>query len=175
MTEAELRHAVGDRVYDALRAAAGCSTTTTPRTPTPGLPRRDSQGERSRSTSGRPSPTCWSTSTSTSSRWTAAGSRRGHRAGVVSLASTPPQRQDDAAQPLVHGPPAASCTRRTGAMGEVLKNAGVKVLPDREPPQQRTFPKPFTSCRSGSGTGLPKDRAAFVRGGRSRSRRRRRA
>ena len=33
MTEAELRHAVGDRVYDAF-APDGCSTTTTPRTPT---------------------------------------------------------------------------------------------------------------------------------------------
>ena len=33
MTEAELRHAVGDRVYDAF-APTGCSTTTTPRTPT---------------------------------------------------------------------------------------------------------------------------------------------
>ena len=33
MTEAELRHAVGDRVYDAF-APRGCSTTTTPRTPT---------------------------------------------------------------------------------------------------------------------------------------------
>ncbi len=72
MTEDELRHAVGDRVYDAF-APQGCSTTTTPRTPTTSPSwAPPSTARRWRSTSGPPNRTSWSTSTSTSSRWTAA-------------------------------------------------------------------------------------------------------
>ena len=62
MTEAELRHAVGDRVYDAF-APVGPALQPRRRGPRRhGLPRHDRRrARRWRSTGGRPSPTCSST------------------------------------------------------------------------------------------------------------------
>ena len=74
MTEAELRHAVGDRVYDAF-APHGLLYNHDAEDPDDlvFLGTTD-KARRSRSTSGPPRATSSSTSTSTSSRWTAAGS-----------------------------------------------------------------------------------------------------
>ena len=76
MTEAELRHAVGDRVYDAFAPrgllynhdAEDPDNLAVPRHHAAGRGGRDQQA-------GRRVATCSSTSTSTSSPWTAAGSR----------------------------------------------------------------------------------------------------
>ncbi len=73
MTEDELRHAVGDRVYDAF-APAGSPLQPRRRGPRqPGLPghHQPRRGGRDQQAGGRVA-TCSSTSTSTSSRWTAA-------------------------------------------------------------------------------------------------------
>ncbi len=84
--------------------AAGC-TTTTPRTQTTwptSAPRRSAR--RWRSTSGRPRATCSSTSTSTSCRWTAAGSRPPPAWSSYRSLRHHHNVADHAALPLVHGP-----------------------------------------------------------------------
>ena len=76
MTEAELRHAVGDRVYDAF-APGGRLYNHDAEDPDnlAYLGSTPTAARRSRSTSGPPRATCSSTSTSTWWPWTAAGSR----------------------------------------------------------------------------------------------------
>ena len=53
----------------------------------------------------------------------------GHRAGQLPQHPPPPQRQDHAALPVVHGPPPQSELHSSNwRMGKVLRDAGVKVF-----------------------------------------------
>ena len=114
MTEAELRHALGDRVYDAFEPRAALPA----RRRGPRQPRRSSAttptARRSRSTSGRPSPTCSSTSTSTSSPWTAAGSRRPPASPATARCATTTTLRRWRPATASWTSTAASCTRATG-------------------------------------------------------------
>ena len=109
-----------------LRAAAACSTTTTPRTPTTwpsSAPRR--RARRSRSTSGRPRATCSSTSTSTSSPWTAAGSRTATGLASLPQPAPPPQRRRRCSTvKLVHGP-----APQRAALVELAHGQGASATP----------------------------------------------
>ena len=105
MTEAELRHAVGDRVYDAFAPARDCSTSTTPRTPTTSRSSaRRPRARRSRSTSGPPRATCSSTSTSTRRDGRRLEVHR-HRPGLLPQPAPPPQ-------------PARRCSTRSSFMDQ---------------------------------------------------------
>ena len=77
MTEAELRHMLGDRIYDAF-APHGLLTQhdAEDHDNLVLVGQHEPRASTSRSTSGRPPATCWSTSTSTWWPWTAATSRR---------------------------------------------------------------------------------------------------
>ena len=167
MTEAELRHAVGDRVYDAFapRGAAVPARRRGPRQPR--LPRHDRRtARRSRSTSGRPSPTCSSTSTSTSSRWTAAGSRRPPAWPRYRSPAPPPQPDDDGGQPQLHGPAPQRAAQDRLADGQGARRRRRQGLPDRDDAEHRHVPEAVRLPRpSGSGSGSPKDRAHVPRHG----------
>ena len=107
----------------------------------PRVPRHDaSRARRSRSTSGRRRPTCSSTSTSTSSRWTAAGSRR------------PPASPRTARLRHHHNPTTMEAShsfmdqhrselhKSNWRMGKVLVDTRRQGVPDRDDAQHRHVP-----------------------------------
>ena len=130
MTEAELRHAVGDRVYDAFAPAGPASTTTTPRTPTTSPSSAPpTRARRSRSTSGRPRATCSSTSTSTSWRWTAATSRPPPAWPATAACATTTTCRRCSTAAVVHGPAQLRAAHvATGAWARCIRDAGVKIF-----------------------------------------------
>ena len=115
MTEAELRHAIGDRVYDAF-APHGLLLQHDAEDPD-GLVHLGvtDRARTSRSTGGRPSPTCWSTSTSTWWPWTAATRAwpPGWPATAACATTTTCGPCGTAARSWTRTTP--SCTRPTGA------------------------------------------------------------
>ena len=142
MTEAELRHAVGDRVYDAFAPARPALQPRRRGPRQPRLPRHHRRtARRSRSTSGPPRATCSSTSTSTSSPWTAAGSRPPPAWRRYRSLRHHHNVHDHAAQPQSSWTStAASCTRRNWRMGKVLARRRRQGLPDRDHAQHRHVP-----------------------------------
>ena len=139
MTEAELRHAVGDRVYDAF-APHGLLYNHDAEDPDDlaflGDHRR--RARRSRSTSGRPRATCSSTSTSTSCRWTAARSPpppAWPRTGSCATTTTCSTMQHSR---VVHGPAQARELHSLElAHGRGAPQRRRQGLPDRDDAQQR--------------------------------------
>ena len=115
MTEAELRHAVGDRVYDAFEPR-GLLYHHDAEDPDnlDFLGDHASTARRSRSTSGRRRRTSSSTSTSTSSPWTAAGSRRPPASPRTAPCATTTTRRRWKPATASWTSTAASCTRATG-------------------------------------------------------------
>ena len=140
MTEAELRHAVGDRVTTPSRPRDALPARRRgPRQPR--LPRHDRarRGGRDQQ-AGRRRRTCSSTSTSTSSRWTAGGSRR------------PPAWPATASLRHHHNPTTMEAShsfmdqhrselhKSNWRMGKVLVDSGVKVFQIETTLNTDTFP-----------------------------------
>ena len=160
MTEAELRHAVGDRVYDAF-APHGLLYNHDAEDPDNlaflGDDRR--RARRSRSTSGPPRATCSSTSTSTSCRWTAAGSRTA--TGLASYRSLRHHHNVHTMQhsAVVHGPAQLRAALvATGAWARCSQDAGVKVFQIETTLNNDIFGTDgphVACCRSASGSGPP--------------------
>ena len=143
MTAAELKHIVGRAGVPVVLPAGRCSTTSTPRTtttsPTSAPPTR---ARTSRSASGPPSPTCWSTSTSTWSRWTAATSR-----SAIGLASYKSLRHHHNAKTMVHSRSFmdhkhSAMHHSAWRMGRVIKEH-VKVFQIETTLNNDVFPKPY--------------------------------
>ena len=143
MTEAELRHAVGDRVYDAFAPAGP-----------PLQPRRRGPRRRWRSSAttdkgeeveinkrAAESATCSSTSTSTSSRWTAARSRPppASRRIAASATTTTSTRCGRAARSWTTT--SSELHSSNWRMGEVIARHRRQGLPDRDDAQQRHVPE----------------------------------
>ena len=143
MHEFELRHALGDRVYDAFEPR-GCCTSTTPRIPTssPSSARRP-RARRSRSTSGPPSPTCWSTSTSTSSPWTAGGSRRPSASRRTARSATITTRTTMEASHSFMDQHRSELHKSSWRMGKVMRDHGPKIFQIETTLNTDPFPKPF--------------------------------
>ena len=108
-----------------VRPAAACSTTTTPRIPTTWpSSARPTRARRSRSTSGPPRATCSSTSTSTSSRWTAAGSRT-----ATGLASYRSLRHHHNVQTMQHRRSFMDRHHSRAALVELADGQGARATP----------------------------------------------
>ena len=164
MTEAELRHAVGDRVYDAFAPERPALQ---PRRRGPRQPGRTSArrrtAKRSRSTSGRPRATCSSTSTSTSSPWTAAGSRRPPAWPRTAASATTTTSARCSSRARSWTSTAASCTTSNWRMGKVITDAGVKVFQIETTLNTDIFPESVRrSWPSGSGSGRPATAATYL-------------
>ena len=142
MTEAELRHAVGDRVYDAFAPARPALQPRRRGPRQPRLPRHDRRrARRSRSTSGPPRATCSSTSTSTSShgrRLEVDGHRPGRR--TAACATTTTSTRCSTAKSFMDQHHSPSCTRRTGAWARCIARRRRQGLPDRDDAQHRHVP-----------------------------------
>ena len=167
MTEAELRHAVGDRVYDAF-APHGLALQPRRRGPRRhGLPRHDRRrARRSRSTSGPPRATCSSTSTSTSSSMD--GGWKSTATGLAGYRSLRHHHNvaHDAAQPqsFMDRHKSRAALRRTGAWARCSSDAGVKIFQIETTLNNDTFGTSgrCRCCRSASGSGRRSDRATFI-------------
>ncbi len=154
MTEDELRHALGDRVYDAF-APHGLLTQHDAEDPDNlihlgqtdvGRGHRDQQagrhlgplGLRQHQPGGH-------------GRW---AQERGHRAGQLQVAAPSPQSADHAALPLVHGRPGLRAAQLELAHGEVHRRGRGEDLPDRDHAQHRHLPfRRSPSCKSANGSG----------------------
>ena len=157
MTEAELRHAVGDRVYDAFAPQRRCSTTTTPRTPTTWpSSARPTQGEEveinKRAAESDLLVYVNINLVAMDGGWKSHRHRPGQRT-AASATTTTSTRCSTAA--VVHGPAhAASCTRRNWRMGKVIARRRRQGLPDRDDAQHRHVPEAVRlPARSASGSG----------------------
>ena len=163
MTEAELRHAIGDRVYDAFE-------------PRGMLTQHDAEdpdnlvflgttaarrGGRDQQAGGDVGP----------ARLRQHQPRRdgrrvevdGHRAGQLPQPAPPPQPDDHGGQPQLHGPaPLASCTRATGGWARCCVDSGVKVFQIETTLNTDTFPAPFDFLRKREWEWSPKDRATYL-------------
>ena len=123
-----------------------------PRQPHP--PRaRPNRARTSRSTSGRPPRTCWSTSTSTWWPWTA-GTRAWPPGWPATRPAPPPQPADHAALPLVHGRPGLRAAHaRTGAWAASSPRPGSRSSRSRPRSTPTPSPRRSPSCKSASGSG----------------------
>ena len=142
MTEAELRHAIGDRVYDAFepRGAAVPPRRRGPRQPR--VPRHDRprRGGRDQQAGGDLGPP----------RLRQHQPRRHgrrlevdrHRARLVPLAAPPPQPGDDGSQPQLHGPAPQRAAQEQLADGQGARRLGRQGVPDRDDAQHRHVPAP---------------------------------
>ena len=162
MTEAELRHAIGDRVYDAF-APHGLLLQHDAEDPD-GLPisARPTRARRWRSTGGPPNPTCWCTSTSTWWPWT-----------VATRASPPAWPAIAACATITTWPPCAtpaplwtrsapSCTRPTGAWAGLIAASGVKVFQIETTLNNDTFPEQMAFLQRREWEWTPRDRATYL-------------
>ena len=90
--------------------------------------------------------------------------------GVVPEPAPPPQRAHDAAQPERSWTSTSpSCTRRNWRMGEVIREAGVKIFQIETTLNTDTFPKPFDFLMKREWEWTARDRATFVASSASRS------
>ena len=154
MTEAELRHAVGDRVYDAFEPR-GLLTQHDAEDPdnlvflgtTP-----HGRGGRDQQAGGDVRP----------ARLRQHQPRRDgrrlevdrHRAGLVPVAAPPPQPADDGGQPQLHGPAPQRAAQEQLADGQGARRQRRQGLPGRDDAQHRHVPAGrSSSCPSGSGSG----------------------
>ena len=154
MTEEELRHALGDRVYDAF-APHGLLTQHDAEDPDNliHLGQTD-QGEdveiNKRAATSRP-PGVREHQPGVDGR---RPQERGHRPRQLQEPAAPPQPADDAPLQVVHGPASIRAALVQLAHGKAHRGVGGQDLPDRDHAQQRHVPaRTSSSCRSGSGSG----------------------
>ena len=164
MTEAELRHAVGDRVYDAFapRGHALPARRRGPRQPRRTSARRR-RARRSRSTSGPP--------TSRPARLRQHQPRRDgrrlevdrHRPRLVPLAcATTTTRRRWRPATASWTSTTASCTRATGGWARCCVDSGVKVFQIETTLNTDTFPSPFDFLSKREWEWNAKDRATYL-------------
>ena len=164
MTEAELRHAVGDRVYDAFAPQRPALQPRRRGPRQPGVPRLDAarRGGRDQQAGGGERP----------ARLREHQPRRhgrrlevdGHRPGLVPQPPPPPQRRDDAAVARVHGPAQQrAAPLQLAAWARSSRDAGVKVFQIETTLNTDIVPGVRSSSwPSGSGSGRPRDRATYL-------------
>ena len=163
MTEAELRHALGDRIYDAFAPTGQLYNHDAEDPDEPGLPRRDraGRGGRDQQAGRRVRP----------ARLREHQPRRHgrrpqvhrHRPRVVPVAAPPPQRQDHAALEVVHGPaPLRAAHARTGAWARCIRKSGIKIFQIETTLNNDTFPKPFDFLQKREWEWNARDRATFL-------------
>ena len=140
MTEAELRHAIGDRVYDAFepRGPAHPARRRGPRQPR--LPRHDraGRGGRDQQAGGDVRP----------ARLRQHQPRRhgrrvevdGHRPRQLPLPAPPPQPDDHGGQPQLHGPAPQRAAQEQLADGQGARRLGRQGVPDRDDAEHRHVP-----------------------------------
>ena len=140
MTEAELRHALGDRVYDAF-APHGLLTQHDAEDPDnldppgpdrPGRGRRDQQAGRHLGP-----PRLREHQPRLHGR---RAQERGHRAGQLPQPAPPPQPAHHAALQVVHGPAVVRAALVELAHGPAHRRVGGEGVPDRDDAQQRHVP-----------------------------------
>ena len=141
MTEAELRHALGDRVYDAF-APHGLLTQHDAEDPDNLDPprARPTRARTSRSTSGRPPATCWSTSTSTWWPWTAATRAWPPGWPATRACATTTTRSTMRHSRSFMDAPASELHTSNWRMGRLIAERRGEGLPDRDHPQHRHLP-----------------------------------
>ena len=163
MTEAELRHAVGDRVYDAF-APRGLALPARRRGPRrrSSISARRRTARMSRSTSVRSTATCSSTSTSTSSRWTVVGRARRPGSAVTRASGTTTTRQTMEHTRSFMDQHKSELHKSNWRMGKVLVDSGVKVFQIETTMNTDTFPKPFGFLSKREWEWNARDRATFV-------------
>ena len=163
MTEAELRHAIGDRVYDAFEPRGMLYQHDAEDPDNLDLPRHHAAGRggRDQQAGGDSRP----------ARLRQHQPRRdgrrvevdGHRPGQLPQPAPPPQPDDDGGQPQLHGPaPLASCTRATGGWARCCVDSGVKVFQIETTLNTDTFPAPFDFLSKREWEWTPKDRATYL-------------
>ena len=143
MTDDELRHALGD-ASSTRSPPTGCSSSTTPRTPTSIVHLGAHRGGRGRRDQHARAPraTCSSTSTSTSSRWTA-GTSPSPPGSPATGASAPPQRRARCKHSRsLHGQAPLRAAHLELADGPADRRVGSEGLPDRDDAQHRHLPGP---------------------------------
>ena len=148
MTEAELRHAVGDRVYDAFAPARPALQPRRRGPRQPGVPRHDRQGRGGRDQqAGRRERPARLRQHQPRRRWTAAGSRPPPAWPATVSSATTTTCSTMQHSPSLHGPPPlASCTTRNWRMGKVISDAGVKIFQIETTLNNDTFGTP-ARCR----------------------------
>ncbi len=163
MHEFELRHALGDRVYDAFepRGLLYQHDAEDPDS-SPSSVRRP-RARRSRSTSGPPSPTCSSTSTSTSSPWTAGGSRRPSASRRTARSATITTRTTMEASHSFMDQHRSELHKSSWRMGKVMRDHGPKIFQIETTLNTDTFPKPFGFLSKREWEWNAKDRATLPR------------
>jgi hypothetical protein len=154
MTEAELRHASGDRVYDAF-APHGLLTQHDAEDPDNLIHLgRPTRARTSRSTSGPPPRTCSSTSTSTWWPWTAA-TRAWPPAWPATAACATTTTPDHAALRSFMDQHRSELHSSNWRMGRLIADSGVKVFQIETTLNTDTFPEQFAFLQRASGSGRP--------------------
>ena len=144
MTEAELRHALGDRVYDAF-APHGLLTQHDAEDPDALLYLgQTEQGEdveiNKRAATSRPDRLREHQPGGHGRR----PQERRHRAGLVQEPSPSPQRSDHAAQQIVHGPAPSELHSSNWRMGRAHRDSGIKIFQIETTLNNDTFPDQFS-------------------------------
>ena len=162
MTEPELRHALGDRIYDAF-APNGLLTQHDAEDPDAlvHLGHTD-QGEdveiNRRAAESRPPGLRQHQPGGHGRR----SQERGHRAGQLPEPPSPPQPRDHAEEPLLHGPAPLRAALLQLADGPAHRRQRGKGVPDRDHSQQRHLPVAFRiPPEAGVGVGR-KDRLGYL-------------
>ena len=163
MHEYELRHVLGDRIYDAFAPARHAVPARRRGLRQPRRARHDRRRARSsRSTSGPPTATCSCTSTSTRRRWTADGSRS--RPGwpsyrCLSFHHNPETLQNTRSLMDRHH---SELHKSVWRMGKVVRDDGPKIFQIETTLNTDTFPSPFDFLSKREWEWTARDRATYL-------------
>ncbi len=163
MTEAELRHAVGDRVYDAF-APHGLLQQHDAEDPDNlihlGLTDQGEDVEINKRAADRGPARLRQHQPGGDGRRAQVG---GHRSGQLPQPAAPPQRPHHAAQPIVHGPAPLGAALLELAHGTPDRRCRRQGLPDRDQSQHRHLPSAVPLPRAPRvGVVDSRDRASFI-------------